>query len=115
MAESERNQGGIPEALVDESIRKKLTIARQRTRGRLARKLEVTRQTVQRWEKRSDLYLATMREVAERRGAGLRLEVSFADEPPVILSCLGEQRPKKQAKNKPASGSKSKPKTGRVS
>ena len=99
------NQESIPESLADEATQRLIAIARKRTRAGLERKFKVTKETVRRWEKRSDLYLMTLREYSQRKGGNLWLEVTFPDRPLVILLGLagdeGGKRPKTPRRKAP--------------
>jgi DNA-binding XRE family transcriptional regulator len=86
---------------------------RKLTQARLSKKLKIGQEGVSRIEKRSDLYLSTLRSYVEGVGGKLSLIVEFPDRPPVILAGLGEkpgkdERPKKSRK-KPKAAAKSKP------
>jgi hypothetical protein len=110
MNEELRDQEAIPESLADESTREMLAKARKQTRACLARKLKVSKETVRRIEKRTDLYVSTLRSYVERAGGTLLLVVKFPGKPPVILAGVGGDSGKERANN----SSKSKAKTGRT-
>jgi hypothetical protein len=114
MNEELRDQEAIPESLADESTREMLAKARRQTRAYLARKLKVSKETVRRIEKRTDLYISTLRSYVERAGGTLLLIVKFPGKPPVILAGVGGDSGKKRAKKKAENSSKSKAKTGRA-
>lgn len=80
--------------------------ARKLTQSRLSKKLKIGQEGVSRIEKRSDLYLSTLRSYVEGVGGELTLMVKFPDRPPVILTGFGEnaesKKAKKKAKSKPA-------------
>jgi hypothetical protein len=61
MSEGQRNDCGISELLADTATREMLTKVRKRSRVSLAKKLKVRKETVRRIEKRTDLYLSTLR------------------------------------------------------
>src|ERR1700690_761534 len=63
---------------------------RKLTQARLSKKLKIGQEGVSRIEKRSDLYLSTLRSYVEGVGGELTLMVRFPDRPPVILTGLGE-------------------------
>jgi hypothetical protein len=90
MCASPKNRRSIPEALADEATRQELSRARKRTRTAIGRKLNVSRETIRRIEKRTDLYLSTLRSYVEGVGGKLYLVVEFPDRAPVILAGLGE-------------------------
>jgi len=87
---------------------------RKLTQASLSKKLKIGQEGVSRMEKRTDLYLSTLRSYVEGVGGELTLMVRFPDQPPVILAGLGEQEPGKKAKKKARSSSKSKAKTRRA-
>ena len=94
---------------------------RKLTQTRLSKKLNIGQEGVSRIEKRTDLYLSTLRSYVEGVGGKLSLVVEFPDQPPVSLSGLGlegEQRDEKlywnspkKVQSKAKSKAKSKPKT----
>lgn len=79
--------------------------ARKLTQARLSKKLKIGQEGVSRIEKRTDLYLSTLRSYVEGVGGELTLMVKFPDRPPVILAGLGESsdESKKKAKTAPKS------------
>jgi hypothetical protein len=87
---------------------------RKLTQASLSKKLKIGQEGVSRMEKRTDLYLSTLRSYVEGVGGELTLMVRFPDQPPVILAGLGEQESGKKAKKKARSSSKSKAKTRRA-
>jgi hypothetical protein len=91
-----------------------LAKARRRTRASFARKLKVSKKTIRRSERRSDVYLSAFRQTVEQKGGNLRLEVKFPDQPPVILAGFGGDDGGTKAQKKVGSGAKSKPKTRRA-
>jgi hypothetical protein len=107
------------EQLAAELIAEELTLrevrrARKLTQARLSKKLKIGQEGVSRIEKRSDLYISTLRGYVEGVGGELTLMVSFPDRPPVVLSGLGEDEGGKKGKRKAGKGSQSKAKTGRA-
>ncbi|MDR3753373.1 MAG: XRE family transcriptional regulator [Terracidiphilus sp.] len=74
---------------------------RKLTQVRLSKKLKIGQEGVSRIEKRSDLYLSTLRDYVEGVGGKLSLVVEFPDRAPVVLSGFGEgsesSKPRKQA------------------
>lgn len=87
---------------------------RKLTKAKLSRKLKIGQEGVSRIEKRSDLYISTLRSYVEGVGGKLKLVVELPDRPPVILSGLGEVQGEKRAKKRAGNGVKSKPKTRRA-
>ena len=74
---------------------------RKLTQTRLSKKLKIGQEGVSRIEKRSDLYISTLRSYVEGVGGKLKLVVELPDRAPVILAGLGEstaaRKPKKRA------------------
>ena len=114
MTEDHNDQPGTPEALAGKSTRDMLAKLRKQTRANLARKLKVSKETVSRIEKRTDLYLSTLRSYVEGVGGKLSLIVEFPDRPPVILAGLGEESSKTKAAKRTNSTAKSKTRTRRA-
>jgi transcriptional regulator with XRE-family HTH domain len=79
------------------------------TQARLSKKLKIGQEGVSRIEKRSDLYLSTLRSYIEGVGGELTLMVKFPDGPPVLLTGFGENAESKKAKKKAKITAKSKP------
>jgi transcriptional regulator with XRE-family HTH domain len=73
---------------------------RKVTQARLSKKLKIGQEGVSRIEKRTDLYLSTLRSYVEGLGGKLSLTVEFPDRAPVVLSGFGEgseaSKPSKQ-------------------
>jgi transcriptional regulator with XRE-family HTH domain len=84
---------------------------RRLTQARLSKKLRIGQEGVSRIEKRTDLYISTLRGYVEGVGGKLKLIVELPDRPPVLLSGLGEDQGKKTPKKKARNGAKSKPKS----
>ena len=106
------------ELIAEELNLREVRRLRKLTRARLSRKLKIGQEGVSRIEKRSDLYLSTLRSYVEGVGGKLSLVVEFPDRTPVILSGLGEdvnqnETEKRVRKTVPAHA-KSGPKTRRV-
>jgi hypothetical protein len=114
MNEELRDKEYISESLADESTREMLAKVRGQTRAFLAKKLKVSKETVRRIEKRTDLYLSTLRSYVEGVGGELTLMVKFPDRPPVILAGLGENEAEKKAKKRAGTVAKSKAGTRRA-
>jgi len=74
---------------------------RKLTQARLSKKLKIGQEGVSRIEKRTDLYLSTLRSYVEGLGGKLSLTVEFRDRAPIVLSGFGEgseaSKPRKQA------------------
>jgi DNA-binding XRE family transcriptional regulator len=102
------------ELIAEEMNLREVRRLRRLTQARLSKKLKIGQEGVSRIEKRSDLYLSTLRSYVEGVGGELTLMVRFPDSPPVILAGLGEDDRKKTVKKKAGNGTKSKPKTHRA-
>jgi hypothetical protein len=83
---------------------------RKLTQARLSKKLKIGQEGVSRIEKRSDLYISTLRSYVEGVGGKLKLLVELPGRPPVILAGLGEAQGEKRTKKKAGNGSKLKAK-----
>jgi len=87
---------------------------RKLTQARLSKKLKIGQEGVSRIEKRTDLYISTLRSYVEGVGGKLKLVVELPDRPPVVLAGLGGDDSGKKGKKKTGNGSKSKAKTRRA-
>ncbi len=91
---------------------------RKLTQARLSKKLKIGQEGVSRIEKRSDLYISTLRSYVEGVGGKLSLVVELPDQPPVILAGLGGDAPstsaKKSTKKTARGATKSRSKTRRA-
>jgi DNA-binding XRE family transcriptional regulator len=116
--ESEESQLWIKqrtaELIAEELNLRAMRRLRKLTQASLSKKLKIGQEGVSRIEKRSDLYLSTLRSYVEGVGGELTLMVRFPDQPPVILAGLGEAEPGKKDKKRSKSGPKSKAKTRRA-
>lgn len=92
------------ELIAEELNLRELRRLRRLTQARLSRKLKIGQEGVSRIEKRTDLYISTLRSYVEGVGGKLSMIVEFPDQPPVILAGLGEcaadEKGKKRAKKK---------------
>jgi hypothetical protein len=102
------------ELITEELNLRELRRLRRLTQVRLSKKLKIGQEGVSRIEKRSDLYLSTLRSYVEGVGGELKLVASFPDRPPVILSGFGLVEDRKPAGKKGAKNGKSKAKTRRA-
>jgi transcriptional regulator with XRE-family HTH domain len=93
--------------LINEEINlRELRRLRKLTQARLSKKLKIGQEGVSRIEKRTDLYLSTLRSYVEAVGGKLSLIVEFPDRTAVTLAGFGEIvvakkkeiRPKKKSK-----------------
>jgi transcriptional regulator with XRE-family HTH domain len=80
------------ELIAEELTLREMRRLRKLTQARLSKKLKIGQEGVSRIEKRTDLYLSTLRNYVEGLGGKLSLIVEFPDREPVILSGLGEVR-----------------------
>ena len=120
-ARRKRIEKRAAQLIAEELTLRELRKARKITQTQLARKLGVKQEQISRIEKRTDLYLSTLRSYVEGVGGKLSLVVEFPDRPPVILAGLGlderqadvESRAKtpKKVQSKAKSATKSRPKT----
>ncbi len=104
-----------------EEIREELNLREMRrlrklTQARLSKKLKIGQEGISRIEKRSDLYLSTLRSYVKGVGGELTLMVKFPDSPPVILTGLGESagEGEKKPKTTAKTAAKSKSRTRRA-
>jgi hypothetical protein len=104
---------GISEMQADTATQEILARVRKRTRVSVAKKLKVSKETVSRIEKRTDLYLSTLRSYVEGVGGKLSLIVEFPDHAPVILAGLGEAADEGKKKAKKKAGGAVKSRAGR--
>ena len=119
--ESEETQAWVKqraaELIAEELNLREMRRLRKLTQTRLSRKLKIGQEGVSRIEKRSDLYLSTLRNYVEGVGGKLSLVVEFPDRPPIRLAGLGEPavaEPAKPAKKKARRTTKSRSKTRRA-
>ena len=106
----ERIERRAAELIAEELNLREVRRLRRLTQTRLSKKLKIGQEGVSRIEKRTDLYLSTLRSYVEGVGGRLSLVVEFPDRPPVILTGLGEEQDAKKAKKR--TGSTAKPKAG---
>jgi DNA-binding XRE family transcriptional regulator len=81
---------------------------RKLTQAKLSRKLKIGQEGVSRIEKRSDLYISTLRSYVEGVGGKLKLVVELPDQAPVLLTGLGEGTAAAKAKKRARTPTKSK-------
>jgi len=110
----ERIEQRAAELIAEELNLREVRRLRKLTQARLSKKLKIGQEGVSRIEKRTDLYISTLRSYVEGVGGKLKLVVELPDRPPVILSGLGEAQGEKRAKKKAGNGAKSKAKTRRA-
>ena len=102
------------ELIAEELNLRELRRLRKLTQARLSRKLKIGQEGVSRIEKRTDLYISTLRSYVEGVGGKLSLVVELPDRPPVLLAGLGGDDGAKKAKKKAKSSAKSKGKSRRA-
>jgi Helix-turn-helix domain len=116
--ESEETQRWVKlraaELIAEELNLREVRRLRRLTQARLSKKLKIGQEGVSRIEKRTDLYISTLRSYVEGVGGKLKLVVELPDRPPVLLSGLGEVQGERRAKKKAANSPKSKTKTRRA-
>jgi DNA-binding XRE family transcriptional regulator len=107
----ERIEQRAAEMIAEEMHLREMRRLRKLTQARLSKKLKIGQEGVSRIEKRTDLYLSTLRSYVEGVGGKLSLIVEFPDHAPVILAGLGEDagEGKKKAKKKAGAAARSKP------
>ncbi|MGD0801314.1 MAG: transcriptional regulator [Terracidiphilus sp.] len=94
----ERIEQRAAETIAEELNLRQVRHLRKLTQARLSKKLKIGQEGVSRIEKRSDLYLSTLRSYLEGVGGELTLMVKFPDQPPVILTGFGENAESKKTK-----------------
>jgi len=102
------------ELIAEELNLRELRRLRKLTQARLSRKLKIGQEGVSRIEKRTDLYISTLRSYVEGVGGKLSLVVELPDRPPVILAGLGIEDGAKKTKKRAKSNAKSKAKPRRA-
>jgi transcriptional regulator with XRE-family HTH domain len=110
------------ELIAEELNLREVRRVRKLTQTHLSKKLKIGQEGVSRIEKRTDLYLSTLRSYVEGVGGKLSLIVEFPDRAPVILAGLGENadknkpkiKAKKKARDSAKTGAKSKAVTRRA-
>jgi len=78
------------ELIAEEMSLREMRRLRKVTQARLSKKLKIGQEGVSRIEKRTDLYLSTLRSYVEGLGGKLSLTVEFPDRAPIVLSGFGE-------------------------
>ena len=109
----ERVEQRAAKLIAEEMNLRELRRLRKLTQTRLSKKLKIGQEGVSRIEKRTDLYLSTLRGYVEAVGGKLSLIVEFPDQSAVTLAGFGEDPGKLRiedgTKKKPKAPSKSKP------
>jgi hypothetical protein len=114
VAKSSSKRQGTLEPHADATTHEKLTSAQIRTRASLSRKLKVTKQTIRRLERRSELYLSTFQKIAKETGITVSLIIEFPGQCPVVLSGTGAVQRRNNAQKKSTTSPKSRPKSRRA-
>lgn len=94
------------ELIAEELNLREVRRLRKLTQARLSKKLKIGQEGVSRIEKRTDLYLSTLRSYIEGLGGKLSLIVEFPHRAPVVLSGLGEEQAVKTSRRKFTRGPK---------
>jgi transcriptional regulator with XRE-family HTH domain len=106
------------ELIAEELNLREVRRLRKLTQARLSKKLKIGQEGVSRIEKRTDLYLSTLRSYVEGVGGKLSLVVEFPDRAPVLLAGLGDEqnqkRTRKKARKKPLPAAKPKARARRA-
>jgi len=104
----------LAQEIRDEINLRELRRLRKLTQARLSKKLKIGQEGVSRIEKRTDLYLSTLRSYVEAVGGKLNLIVEFPDRTAVTLAGFGDAKPAKKKENRPKSkpNAAAKPKAG---
>ena len=102
------------ELIAQELQLRELRRLRKLTQTRLSKKLKIGQEGVSRIEKRTDLYLSTLRSYVEAVGGKLSLIVEFPDRTAVTLAGFGDATAAKKKENRPKAKAKTaaKPKPG---
>jgi transcriptional regulator with XRE-family HTH domain len=79
------------ELIAEEMNLREMRRLRKLTQARLSKKLKIGQEGVSRIERRTDLYLSTLRSYVEGLGGKLSLTVEFPDRAPVVLTGFGEE------------------------
>ena len=102
------------ELIAEEINLRELRRMRKLTQTRLSKKLKIGQEGVSRIEKRTDLYLSTLRSYVEAVGGKLSLVVEFPDRSAVTLAGFGDDQSNaiKQNQSKKRVNARSKSKLG---
>ena len=74
------------ELIKEEANLRKLRDARQRSQEQIAQRLGVQQSAVSKLERRTDMYISTLRSLVEAMGGELDIIVRFPDQPPVRIT-----------------------------
>ncbi|WP_165068523.1 XRE family transcriptional regulator [Paludisphaera rhizosphaerae] len=78
------------ELLAEEASLRQLREARRQSQEELAAKLHVQQAAVSKIERRTDVYISTLRKYVEAMGGVLEITAKFPDQPPVKLTQFSE-------------------------
>ena len=102
------------ELIAEELNLRELRRLRRLTQAKLSKKLKIGQEGVSRIEKRTDLYLSTLRTYVEGVGGKLSLIVEFPDRAPVVLAGFVEYEVETKAKKRARISAKSRAGTRRA-
>lgn len=88
--ESQREAAALTNAMEQELSLGELRRARAMTQEQLASDLHIGQASVAKLERRTDMYLSTLRRFVEAMGGELNIVVRFPDQPQVTLRGIGE-------------------------
>ncbi len=74
------------ELIAEEMTLAKLREARLRSQAQIGEKLGIKQAAVSRLERRTDMYLSTLRELISAMGGTLQITAEFPDRPPVCIT-----------------------------
>jgi transcriptional regulator with XRE-family HTH domain len=104
------------EMIAEEMTLAELREARARSQAQLAAKLGIQQAAVSRLERRTDMYLSTLRDLIASMGGTLRIIAQFPDRPPVSISQFHDAfaiEPERAEYSPPSSGSTDLDRAGR--
>ena len=102
------------ELIAEELNLREVRRLRKLTQARLSKKLKIGQEGVSRIEKRSDLYISTLRGYIEGLGGKLKLVVELPNRAPVILAGFGETSSRRKTRQTARKSAKLKTKTRRA-
>ncbi len=101
-AERKKVEDRAAEIIAEEMSLRDLRKARKLTQARVAKKLGITRDSVSRLEKHSDLLISTLRKTVKAMGGNVRIVAEFPDRAPVVLSELSTDEPSRKSRRRRA-------------
>jgi DNA-binding XRE family transcriptional regulator len=93
LAQRKKIETRAAQLIAEEMTLRDLRHARKLTQVRMAQTLGITQDSVSRLEKRSDLWLSTLRKTVKALGGNLFLIAEFPDRAPIILSGIADDEP----------------------